>query len=306
MSSFFGFNTESGEIAFAAYHQDEVVCYIPQYGGWYETRHNVKQGLDELAVARDCVLENMVRVVGEGARMVLKPGEYHPRVWRGVYRRAIIGGCDQLNPLRVYGQTYMRSIVAAESLFSEVKEVFKVVEPELVNFNCFGHRFRELLMLLCSEVEACWTGILKANEMEVRAKARFTTKNYVMLCSPLKLAEWQVRLKDYRGLTFQPFKTWDSIKPTSSLSWYDDYNKVKHDREGNFSLGTLGNVLQAAAALHIMQSVQFGPGVFDMMLGNRFSIFDSLDGPTFDLSEIYISDPVENGDFHTEIKLNIE
>lgn len=300
MAQTFGFCTLSGEFAWAIHNGSEVTCFIPQYGSWYETRHFVDEDVDELIAVRNCLEENLVQVKGEGAKMRLQPGQYHPRIWRGAYRRGFNGG-DRLNPIRVYEQTYMRSIVAAESLFSEVKELFKVVEPEVENFNSYGHRIRELLILLCTEIEACWAGVLKANDMETKAKGRFTTKNYIKVCDPLRLTEWKVRLTDYRIIAFQPFRFWNVLLPTVSLSWYEAYNKVKHDREMNFSRGTLENVLQAAAALHVMQVAQFGIGVFDMMHGNRFSIFEVIEGPIFDLSEIYLSDPIDKGSFHTEI-----
>lgn len=301
MTHVFGFNTVHGEFAWAIHNGNEVVCFIPQFGSWYETRHSVTEEIDELVSARNCLAKNLVQVLGEGARMRLQPGQYHPRIWRGAYRRGF-NGCDKLNPLGVYAQTYTRSIVAAESLFSEVKELFRVVEPEIENFSSYGHRIRELLILLCTEVEACWAGVLKANGMETQAKGRFTTKNYIHVCDPMRLTEWKVKLKDYGSIDFQPFRYWNMLLPTFSLPWYDAYNKVKHDREGNFSLGTLHSVLQAAAALHVMQVAQFGIGVFDIMRGNRFSIFEVVEGPVFDLSEIYLSDPIDKGRFHTEVK----
>lgn len=300
MTQTFGFNTVNGEFAWAIHKGNEVICFIPQYGSWYETKHPVDEKGDKLASVRSCLEENLVQVIGQGAKMRLQPGQYHPRIWRGAYRRGF-NGCDRLNPLGVYAQTYTRSIVAAESLFSEVKELFRVVEPELENFRSYGHKVRELLILLCTEIEACWAGVLKANDMEAQAKGRFTTKNYIHVCDPLRLTEWKVRLKDYRLIDFQPFRYWNLLLPTFSLPWYYAYNKVKHDRELYFSRGTLENVLQAAAALHIMQVAQFGIGVFDILHGNRFSIFEVVEGPVFDLSEIYLPDPIHHGRFESEV-----
>lgn len=300
MTQVFGFKTIQGEFAWAIHNGDEVLCFIPQFGSWYETKHAVIEEMDELTFVKKCLAKNLVQILGEGARMRLQPGQYHPRIWRGAYQRGF-NGCDTLNPLGVYDETYMRSIVAAESLFSEVKELFRVVEPEENNFDSYGHRIRELLILLCTEVEACWAGVLKVNDLEAQAKGRFTTKNYINVCDPLRLTEWKVKLRDY-SIGFHPFRYWNVLLPTSSLPWYDAYNKVKHDREGSFSLGTLQSVLHAAAALHIMQVSQFGIGVFDIMRGNRFSIFEVIEGPVFDLSEIYLPDPIDRGIFHSEVK----
>lgn len=300
----FGFRTEEGNLAWVKIEGDEVACFIPQYGSWYETKQVFDQEVDALSKAAACLDINGVSIVGRGEQLLLEPGQYHPRIWRGAFRQSFLAdGYDKLSPFEVYGQLFMRSIVAAESLFSEVRDLFKIIEPQSENFDCFGHRFRELLMLLCTEVEACWSGVLKANDMELNANERFITKNYIKTCTPLRLTEWRVKLKDYGDFDFQPFRYWNVMSPSSSLPWYEAYNKVKHDREGSFSLGTLGHVLQAAAALHIMQVAQFGPGVFDPWLGNRFSIFEIVDGPVTDLAEVYLSDPIDKGSFHSPIKI---
>jgi hypothetical protein len=120
----------------------------------------------------------------------------------------------------------------------------------------------------------------------------------------MRLTEWSVKLKDYGGLEFRPFRYWNVLLTTSSLPWYEAYNKVKHDREGSFALGTLESVLNAAAALHILQIAQFGPGIFDILRGNRFSIFEVIEGPIFDLSEVYLSDPIEKGEFHDPVNIS--
>lgn len=57
---------------------------------------------------------------------------------------------------------------------------------------------------------------------------------------------------------FAPFKDWNASNPTTSLSWYDAYNKTKHDREGNLNIGTLDNAAQAVGAAVVMFHAQFG------------------------------------------------
>ena len=57
---------------------------------------------------------------------------------------------------------------------------------------------------------------------------------------------------------FAPFKDWNASNPTTSLSWYDAYNKTKHDREGNLNVGTLDNAVRAVGAAVVMFLAQFG------------------------------------------------
>jgi hypothetical protein len=42
------------------------------------------------------------------------------------------------------------------------------------------------------------------------------------------------------------------------LSWYDAYNKTKHDREDNLNVGTLDNAVKAVGAAVVMFYAQFG------------------------------------------------
>jgi hypothetical protein len=87
---------------------------------------------------------------------------------------------------------------------------------------------------------------------------------------------------------FKPFAQWNDTAPTLTLPWYDAYNAVKHHREAAFSKATLEAVLNAAAALHIMQIAQWGPEVFELLHENRFSPFGVTAAPTINLAEIYM------------------
>ena len=57
---------------------------------------------------------------------------------------------------------------------------------------------------------------------------------------------------------FNPFYNWNEQNPTDSLSWYRDYNKVKHDRTSTFHLANLRNALDSIMGLSIMIISQYG------------------------------------------------
>lgn len=147
--------------------------------------------------------------------------------------------------------------VATSHLFAELDEIFRVVEPAPRNAYAFGHRLRHVLVLACTEIEACWKGILRANGYE---KERLSTSDYVKLNAPMGLEHWGARLESYQEFgEWKPFANWDPDRPTQSLDWYAAYNAVKHDREEKLELATLEHVLSACAALTIMVHAQFGP-----------------------------------------------
>lgn len=299
----YAFTTFEGYLAWVVFQSGTAICYVPQFGSWYESKFDLNEMVVEVDAARVFLERSGVHIDGKGRPMDLSPGEYYPRIWRGTLNSSFLSNSyDKLNPYAIYGESYSQSIVAAESLMLEVKDVFRFIEPSKSNSKSYSHRLRELLILLCTEIEACWAGVLKANDMELQDAGRFTTRNYIKVCTPLRLTEWKVRLKDYE-MEYQPFRFWHSMLPTKSLAWYDAYNAVKHDREKNFYLSTLGNVLEAAAALHIMQVAQFGLGVFEMWKGNRFSVFQVNGSPDISISEIYLSNNITDDDFDYPIKL---
>jgi len=216
-------------------------------------------------------------------------GHYFPRIWRGIYETDTYNSYNIVNARETYSTTYIGANVAASSIFEALELLFRYVEPSSENRSAFGHKIREVLILTCTEVETAWRSVLEANS--TKKKNWYTTQDYSALLEPMRLKEWSVTLKDYPdfGLS-SPFCSWDRLCPTKSLSWYDAYNAVKHHREERFKLATLGNLIDAAAALHIMQSAQFGPEMYNFLFGNQRSPFYTVKHPVYDLSEIYIPD----------------
>lgn len=124
-------------------------------------------------------------------------------------------------------------------------------------YNTYGHEIRNLLIVACTEVEAQWKGILQANGY---CRNRYTTNDYVILNRAMLLDQYVVSLPHYPWLPpFKPFQGWGSSgKPTEELSWYSAYNRVKHDREQNFSEAKLVHAIDAVCACMIMLFTQYG------------------------------------------------
>jgi hypothetical protein len=79
------------------------------------------------------------------------------------------------------------------------------------------------------------------------------------LLTPMLLDSYQLSLQSYPHFPpFTPFGGWDAAAPTKSLTWYDAYNKTKHDREENLKFATLQNAVQAVGATVVMFHAQFG------------------------------------------------
>jgi len=107
-------------------------------------------------------------------------------------------------------------------------------------------------------------------------------------------------LKTYKGsyAVLRPFAQWES---GHSLSWYQDYRVVKHNRESQFHKASIGNVTMAASALAAILFAQFHDHIFmihDMPtiingIGDYISINDALiciKPPKWNDEEIYSFD----------------
>ncbi len=259
------------------FHEDQRVGRVP--GADAATNHG-----DRLSVTKEFIRERYGGVACGLVQTELSFGTYHPRVWRGFFKGYGLGvsGWATSGPTVEVAQR-VSSIVAATNLLGYVSDAFRVLEPASANAGAFGHRLRELLILLCTEIEASWKGVLVSNGV---TKNRMATCDYVKLLEPLRLGVWRVRLVDYRDFgELSPFASWTPANPTRSLTWYDDYNAVKHDREGSFSRATLGSLVSAAAALHILQAAQWGPEA--MSASNKSSPFVVSEAPRYDFPELY-------------------
>jgi hypothetical protein len=217
-------------------------------------------------------------------------GTYYPRIWRGVVStcKYYKGHKPEFNDPLVYS-VKNQSLVAANSLFDGLSDLFKYIEPDASNDAVYGHRIRELLILACTEVESSLRSILNANTPSNKIKSRLNTSDYIRLLPVLKLADYALTLKGYPGYGFlKPFKNWSNQQPTQSIAWYDSYNSVKHDREGDFKKAAFVYLVEAMAAVHVLLLAQWGPDVFMESSLNNSSPFHAVHQPVFDADEQYI------------------
>ncbi len=187
--------------------------------------------------------------------VVLPRGHVYPRVWRNGPRAEFerIGVTPEMIAIH---EAERSAAFALRRLMRDLDDVFDVVEPSPASLGVHGHLLRDLLLRACTEVEAAWKGILRANG---RKSDGTSTRDYVTLLGPMKLDEWKVRWTHF-DIEHQPFLGWSSTAPTTTLRWYDDYNAVKHDREAAFARASLRSVMDAIAAVYVLFSAQFGPG----------------------------------------------
>jgi hypothetical protein len=242
------------------------------------------------------------------ARIFLGIGEYYPRIYRPIMLNAgrlksvtgmlmikvvdeefVTIDSDNYTPIPINQSSYLKSLSSLAILSENLTSIFRIVEPELTNFDVFGHEIRNLLIVACTEVEAQCKAILDANNYATR---RLSTNDYVKLLTPLKLAEYEISFPLYPSIpALSPFNAWDVNIPTQSLDWYHAYNATKHDRENNFSQATLSHLVNAIAACAILLIAQFGKR--DSWKNELGEFFRVTKAPIWKPEEMYIREPLQ-------------
>jgi len=151
---------------------------------------------------------------------------------------------------------YTQSAVSCSRLIRRLESLFGVIESSNANKNAYGQAPRDLLLLASMEVESALAGVLREHGY---TPGNWTTRDYVRLRDVLCLDSFEVSLHDYPNYPpFCPFAGWTPEQPTQSIAWYDAYNKVKHNREENMELATLGHALESVGAALVVFCAQFG------------------------------------------------
>jgi hypothetical protein len=145
-------------------------------------------------------------------------------------------------------------------LEKELLRICDFVEPADANVSCYSHQLFALLLRASTEFEANARAILTANGY--RKSRNWNVNDYYRINAATRLAEYTVTLPIWTGShrRVQPFSSWTKRKP---LTWYQDYNAVKHCRASAFSSASLGNAVTAVAAVFAVVFAQFNVLAFD-------------------------------------------
>src|SRR5690606_11574118 len=149
------------------------------------------------------------------------------------------------------------------------------IQPHQNNYGTYSHRIFELFLRTCSEFEANCKQILLMNNYTKNNKSIeessdiYRIEDYYKINSACKLHEYIVKIDiGSELLVIKSYVVWNiekSFKKSKddkelkykSLNWYDDYNKVKHDRVNCFKLANLENLLKSISGLQTILFAQF-------------------------------------------------
>lgn len=202
---------------------------------------------------------------------ILKP--YH-RIWRPVknydWTHSVFLLDDNDNPKptldylydnRFANQEEKKSLITAtRMILRDLNNLYDFIEPSDDNLCVYSHRIYELLLRTATEFEANCKGILKANGYS-KPENEWGVKDYFKISRAARLNEYSLTFERWETAhEFKPFIEWNPSR-RETLTWYEAYNEVKHDRYGNFKKARLEYLMNALAGLICILHAQYGEGM---------------------------------------------
>ncbi len=135
-------------------------------------------------------------------------------------------------------------------LYRDFEKSFEYIHPIESHFKVFSLRHYEILLRACTEFESVCkgelhkAGLAKQNEfLNIRDYATLE-KHY-----DRKLSSYEVGFRFDPIYFVRPLGAWAKDE---HLTWYQNYNAVKHHRAGEFSHASVENVLSSIAGLFVV------------------------------------------------------
>lgn len=191
-----------------------------------------------------------------------------------------VGNTDESNYMldERYAEDRNELIRAYHILEKDLIELFEFVDPADNNLPTFSHRIYELFLRACTEFETNATKILEVNGYNRNGK--WNILDYYLVNSATRLNEYRLFINIWKNgkKEIRPLEQWNV---GHTLSWYQDYNTVKHDRNREFGRANLGNLISATGAVFCILFAQFHNLIFTL---NQPTIMYSNDENTGELS----------------------
>lgn len=173
--------------------------------------------------------------------------------------------------LRAFIKSYWDYYLEIENQFLESK---KFVAFAKTNEKTFSIEYLKLYQAVCSEIDVVGKEIACAVDSSFKIDNHTNIKKWGYVIQQ-HFPELKNTVVIFNDEPFQPFKNWEYenytakngrkglrvIKNKTTITWWKDYNKVKHQRIGlitntkNFCLANQKNLILAYSALYAIETV---------------------------------------------------
>ncbi|MFD1453979.1 hypothetical protein [Oceanobacillus sojae] len=130
------------------------------------------------------------------------------------------------------------------------------------NKDVYSDEFASILLLSCSELDSLFKQLCISTGHSKKGKY-FTMTDYAQVIQSIFSNDFGIStgintINDDSIIIF-PFENIDASKPYANLTWWKDYQSIKHDRISNVSKGNLINVAYAVGAQYMIlrQLIEF-------------------------------------------------
>lgn len=135
------------------------------------------------------------------------------------------------------------------SLENDFKSSIRYVSIVRSNYKTSSIEYAKLLLSICSEIEVILKKICDFN-----GKDRKNINDYLKVIKGKNLLNKDNCITMKRPHANHNFKPFDKWQEGGKLSWWLDYNDVKHNRDENIVKANLKNVLLSLSALYLLEN----------------------------------------------------
>lgn len=196
----------------------------------------------------------------------LKTGEFYPNIYRPAFsfklqnRHFIHEDCpfgDVYNDLYITDKNeYNDFLRQLEIIIDDLIDIFKVIAPTPSNYKSYGHSIRNIIFLACTEIDSMMKNALVKNGY-CKQENRCSIIDYRILNEALRLSEYELKFTDFEQFgSICPFEEWNNND--WKVSWYSDYNNIKHKRFECYEEANLKNAVYAVLGFAAVIVSQYG------------------------------------------------
>lgn len=144
------------------------------------------------------------------------------------------------------------------------------VELECDNFDTFSNEYALLLQSIGSELDTFFKIFCGFNPTDRKSINDYA--NEILQTSP-EIVNYIIKLISY-DIEIQPYKLWNTAQPAKSLSWWEAFTDLKHNRYNNRKKATLEHVINCLGALFLVEMMHL------KRITSGTSEFDVFDYPS--------------------------
>ena len=134
------------------------------------------------------------------------------------------------------------------SLESDVDKLTRYIEFTEDNYSTYSVELVRLFLSICSEVDVVMKELCAIASPSSKPSNIDAYKKVIKAEIPSLITESAISSKF--GFYFKPWEKWETA--TGNPDWWKQHNNVKHQRNNFYSQANLKNVLEALAALYIV------------------------------------------------------